>query len=769
MKTKKLSSFSHLLLLTASLALIFTGILGVATGRAQEPPRKPQEPEENNPRIETSLELLASTANSEGSAAARQHASRMGIEVNTSNSIKAIIEKKHGSLIKPTEIRGFGGEILRETDDLIEIRIPVDRIESLVDEVEGIEFLRTPYKTVTFSEVEYGSYFSTGVNLTGGGLFHSKNLLGQGVKIAVIDVGFGSYSYAKDAKEFPNGVVADKQDYTGGGFSNGGAHGTAVAEIVHDMAPLAELYLKRIDTEVSLEEATDDAIAQGVDVIVHSVGWVNTNFGDGTGVVADTTKRATENGVLWVNAAGNSAKRHWLGKATDSDDDGWVEFSGGSETITVDVNYSGTIQLFLTWNDWPESDKDFDLFLYDDNGNLVNSSQNYQTGKEPPAESISYSAGEGSYQLKVAVPEDSSFEETSLEIFSFNHQLDPYVEKSSIMAPGNVEEVLTVGSINKGDWKEGEIAYYSSRGPTEGGEIKPDLVAADGVETYVYPDFLGTSAAAPHAAGAAGLILSREPELEPEETVKALKNNTRDLGQKGPDDTYGWGKMKLIYETSSASRSLPTAEDSVEPGDKITVKVEAKMPITLQGGLSISEEVPEPLEVIEVESPTSASVSDGDISAEWPIVEPGKTKELKYSVLVPEDAPPGDYEFTGSVNGNSIEGTGNATVLEVNDVGSDQDEGLSLEGVEVEMDDFTSQLKFKASGEDIHEIKVKVYALSGKEVFESGWQPGQEYQWGLYNDSGKTVPNGVYLYYVQVRGPNGEIERSDIQKYLVLR
>jgi len=736
------------------------------------PPEKPIETSKNNPRISDTLEILATTANSSGAVSARKHASRQGIQLSPTNGITVIAELKQNSRLAPGKIVNLGGEVLGRADNLTEIKIPVDRLRDLVEKNKNIQYLRTPYTPLAFSEVEYGSYFSNGVNLTGGGLYHSKNLLGRGVKIAVIDVGFGSFNYAREDGDLPGEVIADTEDYTEGGFLNGGYHGTAVAEIVHDMAPLSELYLKRIDTEVSLANAVEDAVSQGVDIVVHSVGWVNTNFGDGTGVIADKVRKAIDSGILWVNAAGNSARSHWEGRARDRDNDEWIEFSNGEEAIEVKVDYASTIQLFLTWNDWPESDKDFDLFLYDDQGNLRASSQKNQTGDEPPAESVAYSTtGSGTYRLKVAAPgENPDLNNTDIEIFSFNHQLEPYVEKSSVMAPGNVEEVLTVGSINKKNWKSGEIAYYSSRGPTADGRVKPDITGVDGVTTLVNGGFLGTSAAAPHAAGAVALMMGREPDLSNEEVSQALRQEAMDLGETGPDNTYGWGKMRLLYKTPSGSRTINADKKPLDPGDKVEVNVKASMPVTLQGGMELKEEVPAPLELVEIKNTEGATItrSDREITANWPVVESGDTIELNYVIRVPDGTNPGEYEFTGTINGQSIEGASTATVHDPGQGQLGDDNSLTLEAIETNT---TSSGNFavEAEGENIYEIRVKAFSLNGKEIFDSRWQPGQEYQWGMYSGDGETIPNGIFLYFVQVKGPNDEIKRSGMKKYLVLR
>ena len=93
-------------------------------------------------------------------------------------------------------------------------------------------------------------------------------------------------------------------------------HGTAVAEIVHQMAPAAQLTFICIDGEVGLAPAEQYAVTNGIQIVNHSVSWFDTSRGDGTGdagtpdaIVAD----ARANGVLWVNAAGNYGLNHWAG------------------------------------------------------------------------------------------------------------------------------------------------------------------------------------------------------------------------------------------------------------------------------------------------------------------------------------------------------------------------------------------------------------------------------------------------------------------------
>src|SRR5262249_59407611 len=61
---------------------------------------------------------------------------------------------------------------------------------------------------------------------------------------------------------------------------------------------------------------------------------------------------------------------------------------------------------------------------------------------------------------------------------------------------------------------------------------KPEVVAPDGVATTVpgFANFFGTSAAAPHAAGVAALLLQNKPTLTAGKLYRSLENTALDIG-----------------------------------------------------------------------------------------------------------------------------------------------------------------------------------------------------------------------------------------------
>ena len=197
---------------------------------------------------------------------------------------------------------------------------------------------------------------------------------------------------ARRASDIP--ATAIEHSECAAGMNGNTNHGTAVAEIVHEMAPGAQLYLVCIDSVAALNAAKNFLVAQDVSIANFSVAFFNTARGDGSGgagtpdgIVAD----AASEGILWVNSAGNAAQTHYQGTFTDTNGNTFHNFAGADEGSDVSIAPGDTGCAFLRWDEWPGADTDFDLALSNPaNTAYVATSVNSQTGTQPPVEGLCF-------------------------------------------------------------------------------------------------------------------------------------------------------------------------------------------------------------------------------------------------------------------------------------------------------------------------------------------------------------------------------------------
>ena len=519
---------------------------------------------DHNPRIDGSLQALIGAAEAAVSTLSNQlmaaipSSAQSALETladlysvpftASTSTVTVVLESQPGrsaSNVAALSRLGVQQGSIEATSSLIKVTVPLDDLATLASQLTGISFIRPPYKPFALGTP------SEGTAAIGADAFHAAGLRGAGAKIAVIDLGFAGLTQAQSRGDLPYALV--QNDLSGTGLTSGISHGTAVAEIIHDIAPDADLYLIKIADEVDLDLAVTYCLNNGIDIINHSLGWYNTNFYDGTGTIASIAQRAITGGILWVNAAGNEAESHWEGVFSDGNSDGWND-----QDITFYATAGSQVVSFLTWDQWPQASTDYDLYLFDPTSNLVASSTKHQTGTEEPTESIQVSVPmTGTYTLRV-----QGAGALALELFNLYQPVSPVIAASSILAPANVASVVAVGAVDHALYTVGPIQPYSSQGPSNDGRSKPDLVAPDNVATGTspYAPFPGTSGAAPHASGAAALLLSQTPGLSEAALRSQLLSQTVPMGS---SNIYGNGRLSL--QPPAGANQSPTASFAYSP------------------------------------------------------------------------------------------------------------------------------------------------------------------------------------------------------------
>ncbi len=618
-----MTSLSHALevpsLKRLSLAHLQQGANPQSNGEQHEPLTESQV----NPKLDTRLRHLISKKTRLRTDAAR-------VPQMTQDKVKVILHLRDGESFGGRGITALNGRILMQRKNLVAAELPLDQVENLLAREGGIEFARLPHKFFPVGVT------SEGVGQTNATDFHIAGFRGAGVKVAVMDIGFKNLSGAQSAGDLPFNLST--QDFTGRGLQTQYKHGTACAEIVHDMAPDAELHLLKISDEEDLYRALDYCKANGIHIISVSIGTYGSGPGNGTGPIHDACDEARASGILVVAAAGNSGNTystdgepipigsHWEGQFIDSNNDNTHEFSPnapGNVLIAVpgrddDGNpEQDEVSIVMRWNDWPHATTDYDLYLYAYDyqngvrGALVGYSTALQNGSQPPVEAIVLDLPDAQefefYELLVVrKPNQPVGKELEVHLGTWCAFLPRpsasliATSSSSIWEPADAESVLAVGAINQVNWTSGPQEDFSSQGPTNAwaessSRIKPDICGPDAVSTQTFGGsaFLGTSAAAPHVAGAAALILSMHPNMTPNQVQALLESSAKDMGTFGKDNFYGSGRLYLDRWNSNSPPVFDMiAEETFHEGrlnlftltasdpdkDKLTYSATSEMP-----------------------------------------------------------------------------------------------------------------------------------------------------------------------------------------------
>lgn len=467
-------------------------------------------------------------------------------------------------------VKRAGGQVLSQFAQYktLRARLPLARIEVLAA-VEGVRAVRFAEKSYTHK-----------INTSEGDVAHRAAearvkfaVSGAGQKVCVLSDGVDSLAAAQASGDLP--PVVDVLP----GQAGSGDEGTAMLEIVHDLAPDAALGFATADpTQAQFATNILGLAAAGCTVIVDDIIYfAESPFQDS--IVADAVNQVTANGVLYFSSAGNEGNVNDLTSGTWEGDfhaaastpealDGLGvahDFGDGGNSIFIEVSAPAVV---MHWTDtFGNSGNDYDVYdMSDDLETVWDCGCNFQEGDGDPFEIFGPAfSGERLVIMKFAGAA------RMINLIAFRGELDDALATSgATRGHSAARDAFSVAAVDasSGNVFTGAdpVEWFSSDGPrriyfdvngdllegapvgdvtSTGGLVrqKPDIAAADGVATSApgFDPFYGTSAAAPHAAAIAALLKQAFPTYTPAQIRSALENSAIDIEAVGHDNDSGAG------------------------------------------------------------------------------------------------------------------------------------------------------------------------------------------------------------------------------------
>ena len=491
-------------------------------------------------------------------------------------------------------IGALGGDIVNSVPRYrsIRARLPLAAVEALA-EMDAVRSIRPADEAATHQAPGLrsvdrrapASAVRSKVNTSEGDVAHNADqarliygIDGTGIGIGVLSNGVDGLARRQRTGDLPERITVLP------GQAGWGNEGTAMLEIVHDLAPGADLYFASAKSGQAQFAVNIEALcAAGADVIVDDMFY----FREGVlqdGVIVQGINAAVADGCFYFSAAGNA------GNLNDGTSGVWEGDYAAGEALTVNGEAAGVLHDFgggrhenritrppsaiiLQWADpLGASANDYDLFVMDRYGNVIASSTTTQSGWQDPIEHIPGWVYRPGARLVVV---KASGADRYLRLSAIRGELQIATAGNTFghSAAANAIGVAAVDARTADVVFDGSesVRTFSSDGPrrmffqpdgapitaddfsSTGGTVlqKPDLAAADGVSTATpgFGTFSGTSAAAPHAAAIAALLLEAAGgagNMTPAELRAALAGSALDIEAAGVDRDSGAGIVMAL-------------------------------------------------------------------------------------------------------------------------------------------------------------------------------------------------------------------------------
>lgn len=507
----------------------------------------------------------------------------------TQTSSGKVIVDVHGP-VSPAlaqAIQKAGGDVLNQSTrwGVTHAAIPLASLESIAARTDVVRIASAPLVRSNAGSVLSQGYVAHRAKQ----VVEQSGYTGAGVNVGVLSDSAlpAEVAALKASGNLPSSsYVLPGQD----GPSNGTNEGTAMMEIVYDMAPgSTPIFATAFTDEASFADNIIALQAAGCQVIADDVTYSDEGVFQDT-IIAQAVNQVVANGSVYFSSAANSGnKLNNNSQAYEGDfkNGGAVtgpigsfeggqgffhDFGTGQVFNTVASSPSGVV--ILQWSDpYPGACNDYDLFVTNSTGTTIkgfSAARQDCSSSSIPDEEFQYASPRAGDRIYVVLYSGSA---RALHINGWGSPL-------SIATTGNTsghnagKNTISMAATFYGSAKKGVVPFtglanpvetFSSDGPrkifynpdgsaitpgnflfaTNGGTTlqKPDLTAADGVFTATpgFLPFFGTSAASPHAAGIAALVVSARPGYTPAQVKTAMTKSALDNMSAGWDINGGWG------------------------------------------------------------------------------------------------------------------------------------------------------------------------------------------------------------------------------------
>jgi Subtilase family len=500
------------------------------------------------------------------------------VAASADKRVDVLVRMNDRSAVEAMKSTGEFGQLLNEPglDNVMKMRVTAAEIAKLAN-ASAVQ------KITAVADFAKGNNVGSKTS-AGDGLLRAKaardqfGVNGAGKSVCVISDGVGGMAASEASGDLPTNVEVCTQS------PGSGAEGTAMLEIVHDLAPGAKL-----------------AFCGGLDNFLSAVRWSaeQANGGKGCDVIVDDLFDLTEprfqisneseyintdvkqKGITYVTSAGNTAFNNYRAYFRDADfsrrtpvaglhDFGRTAGESSEVGFPIFVQPNSRSAVFLQWSEpYGKASSDFamkavlpdgkDIRAADSPFTLDLESDDVQDGGGDPLEAVVVTNKTDQRQVYFLAVKRKTGNNT-VEISMINNgNLGSFFATNfrnttgSIFAHSGAAGAISVAAVDASNPGLNQIEGFSSRGIVRTNfdnagntrfdvQFKPDITATDGVEVTGnggFPTtFFGTSASAPHIAAIAALIKNISANAN---VASVLKFSADDKGAPGPDDVWGFG------------------------------------------------------------------------------------------------------------------------------------------------------------------------------------------------------------------------------------